>query len=110
MSEQATNFWFGTEPWGQICKSIPRVDTPVGEDCLYCWEPIQEGDSGEMIPVYEVGLRPIHRECLLRLALGSVGHQQRRCSCYGGEEEDPPGLTKRQAALAACEFFGRRPQ
>jgi hypothetical protein len=45
----------------------------------------------------------IHHECLIRAVVGSVGHQLRRCSCYGGDEEDPPGLTKREAARLAAE-------
>jgi hypothetical protein len=51
------------------------------------------------------GASPVHRECLVRMVVGSVGHQLRRCSCFGGGEEDPPGMTPREAARAALELF-----
>jgi hypothetical protein len=38
------------------------------------------------------------------MALGSVGHQKGTCSCHGGTEEDPPEMTKRQAAVAAWVY------
>ncbi len=99
------NTWFGKRPWGKLCHAMPHVPTPVGENCLHCEEPIKEGDEGEIMPP-----RPVHRECLLRMVIGSVGHQQGRCSCYGGNEEDPPGMTKRQAAIAAAELFDQKNQ
>lgn len=46
-----------------------------------------------------------HRDCLIRIVAGSIGHQNKSCSCYGGIEEDPPGLTARQAATAAATKF-----
>lgn len=68
--------------------------------CPWCAEPILSHE-----PTAPVGGPPLHYECGLRSACGSVGHQARRCSCYGGDDEDPPGLTRRQAARAAMEFF-----
>lgn len=44
---------------------------------------------------------PQHLECWVRAGVGSVGHLRGRCSCYGGTEEDPDGLTLREAARAA---------
>lgn len=69
----------------------PRVDhavqvpTPVGELCLYCAEPIEDGDRGLLTPAYlqqESGfgwsVEPLHLECDLR----SVSHLYRQCRCY----------------------------
>ncbi len=47
----------------------------------------------------------LHRECAARSAIGSVGHIERRCSCYGGDVDDPPGMSKREAAAAALRLF-----
>lgn len=75
--------------------------------CPCCDEPILEGErlAPDMRP-------PTHYECGLRAVIGSVGHQRGRCSCFGGSEEDPPGMTRRQAATAAALFFhlGRVPE
>jgi hypothetical protein len=41
------------------------------------------------------------------MVIGSLGHQQRRCGCYveGSTEDDPPGMTMREAAKAAWEYY-----
>lgn len=72
------------------------VATPVGSKCIWCDEPIAEGDCG-----YLIAPRPHHRCCFYRSLLGSLGHQLGECSCFGGDREDPPGLTRKQAAEAA---------
>ncbi|MES2729967.1 MAG: hypothetical protein V4621_07755 [Pseudomonadota bacterium] len=83
-----------------------QIETPIGQPCAWCEEPIQEGDMGT-----QTGKGPaIHHECSMRGALGSVGHQKKLCSCYGGNQEDPPEMTRREAAIAACIYFElRRP-
>jgi hypothetical protein len=67
--------------------------------CAWCDEPILPGEHTSM--------GGVHYECGLRSVIGSVGHQKGLCSCYGGSEEDPPGLTRRQAAIAAAEYFNQ---
>ncbi len=109
--------WFG-ESWdAPVCHETPHVPTPVGEPCAWCGEPITANDRGVLIWRLEIkkvvtyrslhaspgGHRPWHVECNFRAIAGSVGHQKRRCSCFGGEEDDPPGLSKREAARAAWE-------
>lgn len=74
------------------------VPTPVGTPCAHCSESIDENDRGMMAPA------PFHFECFMRMILGSVGHQKGTCSCFGGTDEDPPGMTKREAAKAALKF------
>lgn len=85
--------------------TLPQNPTPVGEKCLNCEEAFVEGDEGCSTPYYGGGDAPpevhYHIECFVRSIIGSVGHQTRKCSCYGGTEEDPPGLTAREAAKAA---------
>jgi hypothetical protein len=90
------------------------VETPVGRGCLHCKERVAEGDEGMLMPyVGEDGvviIVPVHRECFLRSVFGSVGHQQGKCSCHGGTETDPPGVTKRDAAWQAVFYAtGRKP-
>lgn len=68
--------------------------------CLGCDELILPGDR--LAPSFG---QPLHFECGLRSIIGSVGHQKKNCSCYGGTEEDPPGMTRREAAKAAMEYF-----
>lgn len=99
--------WFG-ESWGSpLCSDSEPTETPVGAPCGWCEEIIVAGDSGLIIPhIGDEGAeqRPYHRACFLRSCIGSLGHQARTCSCFGGQMEDPPGLTKRQAAQAAAEY------
>jgi len=48
-----------------------------------------------------------HFACALRASIGSIGHIQKKCSCYvkeGPTEDDPPGLTKRQAARLVANY------
>jgi hypothetical protein len=77
-----------------------QVAPPIGQACLLCEEAIAEDDIGTI----RAG-QVIHYECQMRSVIGSVGHQLRRCSCFGGTEEDPPGMTRRQAAQAACALW-----
>jgi hypothetical protein len=48
-----------------------------------------------------------HLNCFMRQTIGSVAHQLKQCRCYvpGSTEEDPPGMTKRQAADAAVAVY-----
>ncbi len=96
--------WFGPAPFSAVCADVPHVPTPVGTLCLHCEESIDARDRG----YYDAGARPMHYECFVRMLVGSVAHQTQRCSCFGGAEEDPPGLSKRDAArLALLAAEGR---
>jgi hypothetical protein len=102
--------WFG---YKDRHHSVP---TPVGQPCLWCEEPIQEGDKGVTMPHYGTdtcgGVKemPHHIECMLRQTVGSVGHQNGTCWCFNkiNPVDDPPGMTKRQAAIAAYKLFQER--
>lgn len=74
--------------------------------CGWCNEIIMP-DDGIFIPSTS-GPRLFHRVCFLRQVVGSVGHQQKKCTCYGGIEGDPPGLTRLEAAQAAVDFFEQK--
>lgn len=82
------------------------------DPCPYCGEPVMQSDQWRTIAVFAEHAGPshsrIHSECLIRSLIGSVGHQLGRCGCFGGTEEDPPGRTKREAALAAYELYRQR--
>lgn len=41
----------------------------------------------------------------MREVMGSIGHLTKTCSCYGGTSNDPPGMTRRQSALAVWEWI-----
>ena len=70
-------------------------------NCTWCEEPVL---VNEQHPSF---MQPTHLECGFRSIAGSVAHLQKRCSCYiqGAEETDPPGVSKREAARMALEFY-----
>jgi hypothetical protein len=69
--------------------------------CQWCDEPI-DTKVYVLWPEIPYGL---HRECAMRQVAGSVGHQTCRCTCYGGDYGDPPGMTRREAAIAATRLW-----
>lgn len=99
--------WKGTP----IDSELPHVEAPVGQTCQWCDEPIELTDSGIIMPFFD-GTKSTevaqHRVCHLRQIFGSVGHQNKKCSCFGGTEEDPPHMTRRQAAEAAYALFNSK--
>ncbi len=105
--------WFG-QSWGAPVCSDPfdHVATPVGRACLWCYELIVDGDAGLIVPHTTrqgVADEPRHVDCFVREVLGGLNHLRGRCTCSGGTEPpDPPGLTLRQAATAAVDFFNIR--
>lgn len=74
--------------------------------CYHCDEDIGPDDRTEdryALDASRMGVEvvQVHWECDARAVIGSVGHIRKQCPCYGGTEEDPPGMTKREAAKAA---------
>lgn len=67
--------------------------------CLYCDEIILVDTE----PTVNDG--SLHYECGLRMIVGSAAHQLHECTCYGGTREDPPDMTRREAAKLAAETF-----
>lgn len=114
--------YFG-KPWSpNIRDNYECTATPAGHPCSWCEEEIVEGDQGFVIPYGQAitfneeeqvfdkmvpTFRPVHLDCFLREVIGSVGHQTKQCSCFGGSLEDPLGMSKREAAKAAVELFNQ---
>ncbi|HEX4138337.1 MAG TPA: hypothetical protein VHY84_27250 [Bryobacteraceae bacterium] len=70
-------------------------------NCQYCEEPVS---PGEVFPDFP-SLQDVHCECAIRMFLGSAAHQLRECACFGGMRGDPPGMTRRQAAILAYDTY-----
>lgn len=79
------------------------VEVGDGPVCHWCEEPIRGAELATAS--CNAADQWNHYECGLRSIAGSVGHQRKRCSCYGGTEEDPPGAGRREAARAAAAYF-----
>ena len=73
--------------------------------CLWCEGMVIPGDlMHALLPGY-------HYACALCASIGSIGHVQATCSCHvkdGTHEDDPPGLTKRQAAKFVADYVNRQ--
>lgn len=91
------------------CKLLPA---PPNMACFRCHEWIAPEDSGVIQALVGMDEGPAciayHYECHARMLLGSLGHQQGRCSCFGGDYEDPPEMSVRDAARAALAFARSR--
>jgi hypothetical protein len=91
-----------------------RCEPPVGQLCARCEEPIEAGEPGATMPQIEVGRdgtprgeqRAYHAACFLCGIANSLGHQQG--SGNGGVAEDPPGMTKREAAEVVVLLWWNR--
>jgi len=87
----------------------PKGVSTTPKFCGWCGEPIEPGEFDARCSA-NAGEISFHRNCMLRQAIGSVGHQQGQCSCYvdGSTLGDPEDMTIRQAADAAVEFWNWR--
>ena len=109
--------WFG-EPWpsaevrAPICEDdADRIPTPVGEPCLWCMEPIEDGDQGEAMPALrEDGWTTSygHRECLFRQVVGGPAHIGGTCTCQGGCDDPDLGMTPREAGRWVWAHYEER--
>ena len=100
------------EPWNEMTKALEQVQIPIGEKCAWCDEEFIENDQGLEIPHLGevIEFRSFHKNCFLREIVGSLGHQQKKCSCHGGDTEDPPEMSIREAANAAVDFWMKQNQ
>ncbi len=88
-------------------RDVVRVDTPVGQPCYWCTEPVADTDRGLLTPVvssdgnggWTALIHPVHAECRTREVIGSPAHLAGRCRCHGRTEPAFDG-TARQEALA----------
>lgn len=109
------NGWFGETWHAPACEPQLEVPTPVGETCLWCDEPIDEGHRGFTQRYYDgktATVVPMHLECSLRQIMGGALCADGTCeNCgdgQGGAISDPPGLTMREAAIAAVAALERK--
>lgn len=105
--------WFGYKSFALVCDHSPRAETPIGEACVWCEEPIGPEENGFLVlTVGPNGLsteQPIHPECHLRTLVGGANHQAGLCVCFGGElPSDSVDLSLREAAEAAAAFYMAR--
>lgn len=78
-------------------------DIKIKPDCVYCGEPVRPGDP--RAPMQQ----DAHHECGLRSVVGGLNHLTGACSCCGGDQEpDPPGLSRREAAIVAAALWRHR--
>lgn len=79
-----------------------KTDGPLREFCSRCGEPILDNERADNIA-------PFHEECLFRSVMGSIAHLKKACSCFvpGSSCGDPDGMTKREAAKVAHEYWLR---
>lgn len=110
MTYDGTIAWFGVKWDAPMTDEAPEEPTPVGDHCMYCSEIIAAGESGITMPyMRDAHLKPerapAHIECFLRSIIGSVAHQQHRCSCYGGTEDDSDARSYREQAREAMAWL-----
>lgn len=80
--------FFGERWDAPVVDDAIQVPTPVGEHCLHCVEPIEDGDCGFVQAMADLGPDGemverrcfTHAECDLR---GVLGHQVGVCHCTG---------------------------
>ena len=85
--------WFGAA-WPSETERAPiceddalRIETPVGDPCLWCHEPIEEGDRGvtmmELVDPDRAQVQPMHIECNYRQVMGGPAHVNGTCYVPG---------------------------
>jgi hypothetical protein len=76
--------------------------TPHGEEaCPWCGDPLL---PGQVLYDFASG-RNADIECAVRIIFGSLGEMERRYAYRRGPGQDPPGLSRREAACAAYRFL-----
>lgn len=100
--------WFG-KAWNPEQLEAVKVPVPLGERCLWCLEGFRVQDSGLRIEVLMPAGRtdaPVHADCFARMTIGGIYHQQCLCTCFGGAlGQDPPSLSRREAARVAATHY-----
>lgn len=97
--DQVHTIYFGPAWNRNVLHRSRRVDTPLGQKCLFCEETIVQNDRGLLSAVVRLDpdgdpvaeIQPVHAECD---AYPYIGHRVRVCPCTG----HPP--TRATALLA----------
>lgn len=74
-------------------------------NCVYCDEPLLASEHPDLGTDGIERVEATHPECAFRMVAGSAAHQLGECTCFGGTREDPPGMSKREAARLALETY-----
>jgi hypothetical protein len=127
--------YFGA-PWPSgLCESENHTETPVGQLCLECDEPIEADHQGmfyfanHTVPQcmderhvvwvlaslvngmeHEVGavaMNPVHRECGFRAVQGGIGHFEDHDYWCQTRHDPDGGRSRRQSALEVWDRFTR---
>lgn len=66
--------WFGERGDAPIYDDAPEQETPVGEPCVHCPDPIGEDDSGFTLPYATDPPTRVayHRDCFRKEILGGL--------------------------------------
>jgi hypothetical protein len=75
------------------------AEEPKGATCAWCQEQIKRGENGVDL---ENGSHE-HVECFIASIVGSVAHQEHRCTCYDGFADCEENGTRREVAKAAFQ-------
>lgn len=115
--------YFGEKWHAPVCEIEEQVPTPVGESCMWCREPILDGEQGfvrrnlayEEKPAsnrFRFTATAVHRECDLRAIIGGIAHFEGRCTCCGGTADPDDGLGWRESArkILVLTEAGLRPK
>jgi hypothetical protein len=108
-ADQVKTIYFGPS-WTRHLYRARRVDTPLGQDCYLCEEPIIENDRGLIKAVARMGddgqpygaIKPVHIECD---ALPIIGHTVDICPCTGY----PPNRDTAKLAWQRAQLDGMHP-
>lgn len=85
---------FGT--WdAPVTDGAERIEVPLDRVCMSCERAFLAGDNGAVMPSGYAQ----HRECVLRSALGGIGHHVDHARYCRGELGSDAGLSPRQSAL-----------
>lgn len=88
------------------------IEVTTGDRCPNCGEGFVVGERGYPTPHHytsgKVEITHYHHECIVRMVVGSVGHQTKQCPCFGGKLDDPPGMSRREAAREAFKLMMAR--
>jgi hypothetical protein len=90
-----------------VCAAGTRRETPIGEHCGFCEEPIEAGDRGLFVYTTQREV-PAHRECSFRQVVGGIGHHEDHDFWCSSMRDPDAGLSYRQSALRVWALHEER--
>lgn len=99
--------WFG-ESWGApACEPEWHAETPVGQLCLMCKEPVLAGHQGVLMPFFDgerATIVPEHLDCLMRSVLPHGPDCPRCCGLNRDQHEPDCGYWNGSAPACTCKW------